>query len=183
MKNFEEIPQRIFLDSSILQTLQDYGGFLYDNEPVAEADRIHRDPRGAAKLKSLRLIMRISERAPFQFALSRNSFVEIRRKRDYKYLQWAYEVQDYWRVCFEESSVYRVNQAAITAIESKSFDYLGVGDKALLRDAIALGCDAFLTMENRLPKNAGHIERTLLLRVLSPIEMWEYIEPWAALFL
>ncbi len=75
---FEDIPRRIFLDSSTLQTLQDYGGFLYENEPLAVTD--------------------------------------------------------------------------------------------------------LLTMENKLPKNAGHIERTLGLRVLSPTEMWAYLQPWAALF-
>ena len=33
-----------------------------------------------------------------------------------------------------------------------------------------LQCDSFLTIENKLPKNAHHIEQTLGTRVLSPIE-------------
>lgn len=179
---FEDIPRRIFLDSSTLQTLQDYGGFLYENEPMAVTDPTHRDAKGIAKLAALRLIMQIAERAPFEFALSGNSFAEVHAKGDSRYLQWAYDVLDHWLACLEESGEPRGNLAALAAIDSSSYGYLGEGDRALLRDAIALECDTFLTMENKLPKNAGHIERTLGLRVLSPTEMWAYLQPWAALF-
>lgn len=179
---FEDIPRRIFLDSSALQALQDYGGFLYENETLTASDRIHRDPRGIAKLEALRFIIQVAERAPFEFALSSNSFVEVHGKGDSRYLQWAYDVLDHWLTCLEESGEPHGNPAALAAIDSNSYGYLGVGDRALLRDAIGLECDAFLTMENRLPKNAGHIERTLGVRVLSPIAMWECLQPWAALF-
>jgi hypothetical protein len=74
------------------------------------------------------------------------------------------------------------NPNAIAAIGTKSYKYLSEGDRALLKDALALECDTFLTMETKLPKNAAHIEKTLGLRVLTPIEMWNYIQPWAALF-
>ncbi len=179
---FEEIPHRSFLDSSALQTLQDYGGFLYENEALAVTDRIQHDPKGAAKLEALRLIMQVAERAPFEFALSANSFVEVNGKGDCRYVQWAYDVLDHWLACLEESGEPCGNPAALVAINSNSYGYLGEGDRALLSDAIRLDCDTFLTMENKLPKNANHIERTLGIRVLSPIEFWEYLKPWAALF-
>jgi len=179
---FEDIPRRIFLDSSTLQSLQDYGGFLYENEPLAVTDPIHRDPKGIAKLEALRLIMQIAERAPFEFALSDNSFAEVYAKGDSRYLQWTYDVLDHWLACLEESGEPRTNPGPLAAINSSSYNYLGEGDRELLRDAIALECGAFLTMENKLPKNAGHIERTLGVRVLSPIELWECLQPWAALF-
>jgi len=179
---FEDIPRRIFLDSSALQTLQDYGGFLYENEPLSVTDPIHGDPKGVGKLEALRLIMQIAERAPFEFALSANRFVEVHAKGDSRYLQWAYDVLDHWLASLEDSGEPRGNPAALAAIDSSSYSYLGEGDRALLRDAIALQCDTFLTMESKLPKNASHIERTLGLRVLSPIGMWEYLQPWAAVF-
>src|SRR5271157_5915745 len=92
---FKDIPQRIFLDSSALQTLQTYGGFLYESEPLSPRDRIYRDPKGVAKLENLRWIMQVAERAPFQFALSRNSFIEVQRRGDTDYLKWAYDVLDH----------------------------------------------------------------------------------------
>lgn len=41
---FEDIPRRIFLDSSALQALQTYGEFIYENVELSPNDRIHRDP-------------------------------------------------------------------------------------------------------------------------------------------
>jgi len=37
-------------------------------------------------------------------------------------------------------------------------------------------------MGRRLPRNAGHIERELGIRVLTPIMHWEMLRPWAALW-
>lgn len=179
---FEEIPRRIFLDSSTLQTLQDYGAFLYENEPLTVNDRIECDPKGIAKLETLRMIMQITERAPFQFALSENSFAEIRAREVSRYLGWAYDVLDHWLACREECEASRRNITALTALNSNSYGYLGEGDRSLLRDALRLDCDTFLTMENKLPKNAAHIERTLGIRVLTPIGFWDILQPWAALF-
>ena len=74
------------------------------------------------------------------------------------------------------------NPDAISALDSHSYDYLSMGDRTLIKDALTMECDAFLTMENRLPKNARHIRKTLGIWVLSPVEMWEILRPWAALF-
>jgi len=170
------------LDSSTLQTLQTYGGFLYENEPLSEDDRVHRDPKGVAKLEALRFIMQAAERAPCEFALSNNSFIEVQRRGDPGYLRWAYDVLDHWLACLAESSEPRGDSLALAAIDSSSFNYLGTGDRALLKDAIALECEAFLTMENKLPKAAVHIHKTVGVQVMSPLEMWDILRPWAALF-
>ena len=108
--------------------------------------------------------------------------IEVQRRGDIGYLPWAYDVLDHWRACLEESEKPRANARALAAIDSPSFKYLSAGDRALIKDAIALECDAFLTMENKLPKAAAYIQKTLGIRVLSPVEMWELLRPWAALF-
>ncbi len=180
--SFDEIPRRIFLDSSTLQTLQSYGGFIYENDPVPESDRIYINPLGVPNLEALRWIMRVAERAPFEFALSKNSLREVERRNDASYLQWAYDVLDHWLTCLEESWSDLQDAGRAVAIESPAYGYLGCGDRALLKDAMFLGCDAFLTMENRLPRNAEHLTRTLGIRVLSPVATWELLRPWAALF-
>ena len=179
---FEEVPRRIFLDSSALQTLQTYGGFLYENEPLPLGNCIRRDPQGVAKLDALRIIMQVAERAPFEFALSSNSFAEVHQRGDARYLRWAYDVLDHWLACLEASEQPQGDPQALAAIDSTSYDYLGSGDRALLKDALARECDAFLTMENKLPKCSEHIHKTLGIRVLSPVGMWEILRPWAALF-
>ena len=181
INDFRNIPQRIFLDSSVLQTLQDYGAFIYDNESLAAADRIYRDPAGIVKLEALRYLMQVAQRAPFQFALSENSFVEVARKKDDRYLGWAYEILDHWLATLGDAPG-TIGGKGAEKLDSHSYNYLGAGDRVLLKDALLLGCDSFLTMENKLPRNAHHIEKTLSLRVLSPVGMWDLLRPWAALF-
>lgn len=177
-----DMPQRIFLDSSTLQTLQNYGGFLYENEPIFENDPIHRDQDGIAKLEALQSVMQIAERAPFEFALSENSFIEVERRGDRAYLQWAYDVLDHWRTCVEESGIPKCSQTALKCLDSGALGYLGNGDRALLRDAVMLGCDTFLTMENKLPKNSNHLRQSLGIFVESPCGVWARLSPRATLF-
>jgi hypothetical protein len=179
---FEEIPQRVFLDSTILQTLLKYGEFLYENVPVDEADRIWQNPHGMANLEALRDILHVNERAHFQFALSPSSLAEVGRKNDSAYLRWAYDVFDHWEVCIEESGYDFGCPEVANLLDGKEFGYLGSGDRLLLKDAILLGCDGFLTFENRLPRNAAHLERRADLRVFTPTSMWQVLRPWAALF-
>ncbi len=178
----EDMPRRIFLDSSVLQTIQDYGEFLYENVTILPTDPIYRDSKGIAKLDGLRNIMKVNERALFEFAISRNSFKEVEAKGDLRYLQWAYDVLDHWIMCISESGEPCCDEQSLQIIESDSFNYLSVPDKALLRDAISLECDVFLTMENKLPKCSNHIEKHLGIRIFSPDVMWEFIRKWAPLF-
>ena len=179
---FEDIPSRIFLDSSALQVLQTYGEFIYENVELSPNDRIHRDPLGIAKLEALRWIMQVTERAPFEFAFSDNSFAEVERRGNLDYLRWAYDVLDHWNACLEASGEPQDDPTALAKIDSSAMNYLGAGDRVLLRDAVLFECDAFLTMENKLPRNADHVRKMIAIRVLSPISMWEILRPWAALF-
>ncbi len=182
MSPFEEFPQRIFLDSSALQTMLIYGEYLYDGGSIEPEDRLHRDPEGTAKLEALRAIMQVGDRAPFQFALSRNSFVEVRHAGRNSYLRWAYDVLDHWNICLAESGPPVPDLRALEALDSGAVGYLGEGDRALVRDALLFACDTFLTMENKLPRNRAHLHRTLGLRVETPSMVWERVSPWARLF-
>src|SRR5689334_11787765 len=102
---FDDFPRRIFLDSSTLQMLEQYGAFLYENEELDPTDRLHKNPLGVKNLEALRSIMQVAQRAPFEFALSHNSFEEVRAKGDSRYLQWAFDVLDHWETCLEEAGL------------------------------------------------------------------------------
>lgn len=51
-------------------------------------------------------------------------------------------------------------------LSERRFGYLSAKDKRLLRDATELECDAFLTMEKKLARQAEHLRAELEIRVL-----------------
>ena len=184
--HFESLPKRIFVDSSTLQTLQVYGEFVYENVEPAEDDRIHSIPQGYEELDALRAIFFVGKRAPFELALSRHSFEEVAEKRDQDYLRWAEEVLAYWEAClanYEAGDAFSgAGLSLASLLDGRSFGYLSAKDRALLKDALTLECDAFLTLDRKLAKNSGHLYRTTGLRVLLPSHLWAILEPWARLF-
>jgi hypothetical protein len=185
--SLEPIPGRIFLDSSTLQTLQDYGEYIYDGGEIPQENRIWSIPNGFENVDALRNIMFVGNRGALQLALSDNSLKEVADRGKPDYVQWAYEMLDYWEGClaaYEDPSSAFSGEGILLSrkLQENQFGYLSAKDAALLKDAVLLECDAFLTMEKRLPKNATHIERILGIKILQPIGYWDLLRPWAALF-
>jgi hypothetical protein len=181
-----EIPSRVFLDSSTLQTLQDYGEFIYDGGEIAQENRIWSIPDGFKNIDALRQIIIVASNASFQMALSHNSLKEVLDRGRYDYLQWALEMLDYWESCLaayeDSSSAFSGNGVIVSAkLQENQFGYLSTKDAILIRDAVALECNVFLTMERKLPRSAVHIEQNLGIKVLQPIGYWDLLKPWAAL--
>lgn len=183
---FESLPQRIFVDSSTLQTLQVYGEFVYENVRPAPDDRIYSIPQGYEGLDALRAIFFVGKRAPFELALSRHSFEEVAAEGEHDFLQWAYEVLAYWEGCLathEAGDAFRGTGTSLACLlDGPAFGYLSAKDRALLKDALALECDAFLTLDRKLAKNANHLHDNTGIRVLLPSRFWELLKPWARLF-
>jgi hypothetical protein len=179
---FESLPRRIFLDSCTAQTLRDYDGYIYEGEPIPASERIHSVRDGIANVEALREIFLVNERAQFEWIVSRGSLLEAHDKRDPGHMQWLWDIEDHSEVCLESNGPTNESEALAARMDEAKFGYLGEKDRLLLRDAITLRCEAFLTVERRLPKNTAHIERVLGIRILTPITHWEMLRPWAALW-
>ena len=183
---FESLPKRIFLDSSTLQTLQDYGEYIWDNVAIHPNDKIHKIPKGIANIEALRAIFFINKRAHFEFALSPNSLREVNDKGDNYYLRWAFDVLDHWEACldsYEDSPFSGIGKYQSGKLNSPMFGYLSEKDRTLIQDALILECEAFMTMEQRLPKNSNHIKKELGIQILCPLDYWELLKPWARLYI
>jgi hypothetical protein len=57
-----------------------------------------------------------------------------------------------------------------------------VNDRQLLQEALDWRCDAFMTMERRLPTAATFIERETGLRVMWPTTYCDLLRPFARLY-
>jgi hypothetical protein len=183
---WRSVPRLVFLDSCTMQWLHRYGGLIWEGESLAANDRLHNQDDGPAELDALCNVIAVGTRGATNFAISPASLAEIGRAGVPGYLQWAYDVASYWQEVVEAgdldvSSPARREHAA--RLDGPTFGYLGSGDRALVRDAVEFGCDAFLTVEKRLAKNARHVESELGLRILRPTSLWALLQPWARLYL
>lgn len=181
-----DVPGRVFLDTSTLQTLQDYGEYIYDGGEIACENKIGLIPDGIKNVQALRQIMLVGSRGSLQLALSRNSLQEVLDRGKHYYLQWALEMLAYWENCLaayeDENSAFSGKGVTLSKkLRENNFGYLSTKDASLIRDAVLLECDVFLTMERKLPKNAIHIEQELGIKVLQPVVYWDLVRPWAAL--
>lgn len=179
------LPRRLFLDSSTLQTLLAYGGQIFEGDELLSGDRGRRIPAFQDDLWALRAIFLLNERAAFEFVLSDNSLTEVTAKEDRSYLRWALDVLDHWGTTVEGYRGHAFSGRGAEAslkLDGTEFGYLSAKDKLLLRDAAALECDAFLTMEQKLPRNSEHLRKVLGIQVLRPPAYWALLRPWAGLY-
>jgi type II secretory pathway component PulL len=59
---------------------------------------------------------------------------------------------------------------------------ISVKDRQLLQEALDWRCDAFMTMERRLPTAAAFIERQTGLRVMRQTTYWDLLSHFARLY-
>ena len=168
--------------ASAEQTVRDYGGYIYETEPIPDFDRIHRATDGMANIEALRDIFLANERAMFEWVVSSGGTQEAHDKGDAGNMQWLWDIADHSEVCPEGGGPTVESEALASRLDEAKFGYLSEKDRFLLRDAIVLRCEAFLIVERRLPRNAAHIERELGIRILTPSTHWEILRPWASLW-
>jgi hypothetical protein len=178
----DSLPRRIFLDSCTAQTLLNYGRYIFEAEEIAQTDRIHRVSDGIANVEALRWIFLVNERALFEWIVSHGSLQEGINKRDPGQYQWFRDIADRSDICLDGDGPTFESRLTAARLDDPSFNYLGDKDRLLLKHAIFLRCETFLTMERRLPCNAGHIQHELGLRIMTPSTHWELLRPWAALW-
>jgi hypothetical protein len=180
---FEALPRRPFLDSSTLQTVLQYGGFIFENvEPPTSARGLH-VPGFRDELEALRGILQVNQRAMLDVALSENSLREVADKQDPAYMSWALDVLDHWRTRIAERQGRAFSGRGVDPSRLDTVGYLSKKDRILLKDALAFECDAFLTMDRKLAKNAAPLRAAVGIYVLRPVDYWASLQPWAALYL
>ena len=77
MREWLSLPRRIYLDTSTLQKLYDFGGEIFEGEPFEPVGRAARVEGLADEIDALRMIFMVNERAMFEFVMTDASLHEV----------------------------------------------------------------------------------------------------------
>jgi hypothetical protein len=172
------LPRRIYLDTSTLQKLYDFGGEIFEGEPFEPGGRSARVQGLAGEIDALRMIFMINERAMFEFVVTEASLREVVNRAHPRYTQWVYDVLDTWLIQSEGEQPPTPGRT----FDDRRFGMISVKDRQLLQEALDWRCDAFMTMERRLPTAAAFIERETGPRVMRPTTYCDLLRPFARLY-
>lgn len=175
---FEMIPRRVFLDTCVVNLL------VKHREEVFEQATIHADlpETRAHDVEALMHVFHHGARASWDILGARKTIDEIgdtpdRELRD-ELLDYAIELVD----PPTEDSVFAadfgcrlVDAPFVAALPDPA-------DRELIGNAIGFGCDVFCTSDRRSIVRKREALKALPLRILTPVEWWACVKPWAALW-
>jgi hypothetical protein len=185
--NPPSIPGRVFLDTSVVNFMIDYGEHIYNSLPIPEgmSERVARD------IESFRNIHVTGQRASWQFAVSPFTFKEVistqNLSRRYELKNWFFEIWQYWREIIEQQNdlpdFVEAERIRVELLASGILDVLeGIEDRILICDAVVYRCDCFCTRDWRtILKHRKTLEQ-LPIKFVTPSEWWGLIEPFAGLW-
>jgi hypothetical protein len=181
---FEAIPRRIFLDTNVVDCLVKWGDCIFEQqEPPSDIDETLR-----SDIDSLMNIFLVGSRAQWDIVISSKTLDEL------------YETSDEWlrqRFMFYGADLAQYAASnGLTDDEHKYAREVGrkladssflsalphANDRELISHAIALGCDTFCTRDLRSMYRRKHKLSTIPVQILRPVEWWQHIRPWAALW-
>lgn len=195
MKNlsYNSLPRRIFLDTNILQYLQDFGEFIFDhyqeNEDYLISPRGEKILTGASlyrEIEALRFLLLGIDKSGMEFAVSKNTFEEVKKKRDTSYKRWFFEMWDYWQNILREYDSGVPSEAANLRLKKFNKDQSVLGrlsesDSRIIRDAIFFDCHAVLTAD-KFRDLHKEIKAKYKLMILHPTDLLKLIAPFQALW-
>ncbi|GEM_PF-2321062 len=194
---FNTIPKRIFLDTNILQYLQDFGEYIFDHYRenknyflISKHRIVKRETRLFSEIEALHDCFIGIERTSFEFALSPTIYQEVSEKGDIRFIEWFYDVWDHWMtVVSEYENGKAFSENAEKNYKKASYDNSLLGnlsekDKEIVLDAIYFDCNALLTVD-RFAKDQNkkiYVFKNYGLMILTPSELLEIIKPFQALW-
>lgn len=175
---FGHIPARIFLDTNVINLIVKWPEQIFENVPPPP----DLNERSAHDIEALMHVFFVGQRANWQMSASAKTLQEIDATADERLrsalLSYAGEVTDQWS---EESRCgrdlgRRLNDNPLLAALPDP------NDRELLGNAIGMGCDAFCTRDHKTIIRKRHLLPRLPIRVITPVEWWATIKPWAGLW-
>lgn len=192
--SLDQVPGRVFLDTCIINTLHDEGGYIFDaDDPVDDSD--------PASLEALRIIFMANQRAAFQLMISPLSIMEIANTQDtgtmLSLLNWVLELRKHWAVVLDDtgdraaeggtvrhrfklSPELQGTESELMAIPDLKRDPV---DRLLLLEYKMANCDAFMTNDrNTIWRHREQLLANHGIRVVIPDDYLTIIKPFLGLW-
>lgn len=177
---FDRIPRRIFLDTSVVNTMVKHSPNVFEQEPL--------DPTLesvlAEDVESLMHIVAVSGRGQWEFVSSNAMLEELSQTRseEVRKALLDYGVELVEVDCKEEEVGFREDFSRRLIRSSLLQEMPDVSDRLLLAHAIAMQCDVFCTRDRSTIVSKRSLLPKLNIRILTPKEWWATLRPWAGLF-
>ncbi|WEK02156.1 MAG: hypothetical protein P0Y59_10905 [Candidatus Sphingomonas phytovorans] len=173
----EAVPQRIFLDTNVVNLMVKQRASVFEQEPIP--DTLERE--AAIDTEALMHITSMAFRGGWAMVVSAKTIEEISQTVDdvvrEDLLDYAFEVvhSDPEDTAYAADLGRRVaDSPLIAALPDRN-------DRELLGNAIAFGCDVFCTRDHRTIVRKRDLLPKLPLRILTPREWWFHVKPWGGL--
>ncbi len=175
---FESIPRRVFLDTNVVNLLVKHSEQVFEQATIPS----HLDKTTAHDTEALMHVFHVGARANWDILASRKTLDEIGQTPDSdtrdELLDYAVQLVE----LPEENSAFAatfgrrlVDAPFVSALPDRA-------DRELIGNAIGFGCDVFCTCDRRTIVRKRERLPQLPLRILTPIEWWAHIKPWAGLW-
>ncbi|WP_019832406.1 hypothetical protein [Sphingomonas sp. PR090111-T3T-6A] len=175
---FEKVPGKIFLDTNVVNLIVKWPEQVFENVPAPMSV----DEKTAHDIEALMHVFFTGQRAYWELAASAKTIEEISNTPDEdvreRLMDYAIQVADQISAGSRHGRDLgrRLNDSTLlSALPDPN-------DRELLGNAIGMGCDVFCTRDHKTIIKKRHLLPALPLRILTPVEWWQTIKPWAGLW-
>jgi len=175
---YEMIPKRVFLDTNVVNLLVKNAEQIFEQAPIpSELDQTR-----AQDIEALMHVFHVGARALWDLVASKKTIDEIAltpnvsdREDLLEYALGLIQPPDDDRVFAEDFGRRLTGTHFVSVLPDTA-------DQTLIGNAVGYGCDAFCTRDRRTIVKYRDKLPGLPLRILTPLEWWRCIRPWAGLF-
>jgi hypothetical protein len=177
---FEAIPRRIFLDTNIIDCLVKWSECVFEHQTTPKEV----DPTLREDIESLMHIFTVGSRASWDMVASEKTVAELKKTpdRDLRNDLLDYGI-DLARQGKDHEAESYARDLARRLVGSRLLAGLPhVADQELIAHAVAFRCDSFCTSDRcSLHRKRARL-RQLPVRIMTPVEWWQHVRPWAGLW-
>jgi hypothetical protein len=183
----ENIPGRVFLDTSVVNFWMDHGQEISEGSAPAAC----LPGPDLADIEALHGIHMTGQRALWQLAISPHTYQEVLNTRDpirrYYLENWFFEIWNYWQEIIRSNddlpTFVEAEATRIRILSSGVLDVLpDIEDRILIIDAIVYNCDLFCTRDRRTIIKHRDALSSLGIPILTPSEWWQRVQPYASIW-